>query len=559
MFLLACAETPDDDEVTTPALELEPLVIGEGSVELIDEGDRWTPVVSGEVEAFALHGSWSLDADAPRLWRQGWQSWSWSGVVALEDVVLDGELPRAGGDGDAYGVLDETPWSSWSAMALGEDGAVLHLGATGAAKEKIWFAVDEDEIWIVWDGPLPEGGLDAVELRSGPDAYALWTEWAAGFAGRVGPVPSGWSDWYSFYGAATEDDILGNAEVAAELGLEVLQVDDGWELAWGDWSAGEAFPSGTAALAAEIDALGLRPGLWMAPLLVDRASATYAAHPDWWVTDEAGVELEDMACDCATLDVTDPEAAAWMQARIAEKVAEGWTYLKLDFLYAGAREGRRDEDLNGAQAYALAVQLLREAAGEDTWILACGAPMLGSVGFADSWRSGADIAFSVFPEPDRAFARWQARATAARSWANGRWWWNDADNLILRAPFEDATAAVAAQAASGGVWLLGDDLRTLGEERTALAMAPIELRGMEFIPEDPWDFVSGLDGSPVIERGTGDDEAPLRWVGDAGVVLFNLGDETVTVEGPGGTELLSGALAEPGLRTLGPGVGEIWR
>lgn len=484
---------------------------------------------------------WSIDGDTPaRWWRQGWQSWSWSGVVEIGD-----EEPAPGGDGDTYSVLQETASTSWEAALLGAPGGpALHLGALSADESKVWFGITADELTIHWIG---EG--DPVRISSGTDPNQLWADWADLLPARdLGEPQTGWSDWYTYYGQATEEDILRNADAAQAMGLQLVQVDDGWERAWGDWEANDDFPSGTAGLAAAIQSRGLIPGLWMAPLLVNRSTSTYADHPDWWVTDEDGVELTDGACDCATIDITNPDAADWVAAQIQARVAEGWSYLKLDFLYAGAREGVRQEDINGAQAYARATQLLREAAG-DAWILACGAPMVPSVGFADSYRSGADIAFSAFPDPNRDFLRWQARNTAARGWANGRWWWNDADNLMLAA---DPTAALAAQVASGGVWLYGEELPVDTVDLTAL-------RGVRYVPEDPLSFVGGIDGSPVVEHATPDDTVPVRWVGEDGtVVLLNLGDTDVEVDGPGGTELISGYSGAAGSRTLAAGTGEVW-
>lgn len=561
LLLLAACSAPPEDSGPAPTLSgqaaafwLDPLVVGDGSVGVGVEDGVVTPTVTGSVDRFALHGAWSLDGvGEPELWRQGWQSWSWSGVQTLDDLTFDGDFPAVGGDGDGYSVADEVAGTSWSAVAVGDDSAAFVLGATSAETAKVWFAVDDDELWIVWDGPLPEGALDPVRLYDGADAATLWTRYADSVPGRVaGTPPTGWSDWYVWYGTATEDDLRANLPLAASLGLDVFQVDDGWEVAWGDWTYNAAFSD---ALVGDVAAAGLRPGLWMAPLLVDRSTSTWLDHPDWWVRDATGAELDDTTCDCATLDVTVPDAAAWLQATLAAKVAEGWTYLKLDFLYAGAREGVRAEPLDGAQAYRRATELMREAVGEDTWILACGAPMLPSVGFADSWRSGSDIAFSVFPDPDPAFLRWEVRSTAARSWANGRWWWNDADALLVRDDFSAATAAIAGQAVSGGVWFLGDELADLDPR----ALSATELRGTEFVPQLPFGFPGGVDGSPLLEKAQPDDRVPTTWVAaDGTTVLLNVGDDSVTVQGPGGTERLSGATAEPGPRTLAPGVGEIW-
>lgn len=567
MLLLAACSEPDAPAVHTldgsiAALDLEPLVIGDGTVTLRREGSSLVPEVAGDVERYALHGTWSVAGVAePRLWRQGWQSWSWSGVTELDGFTMDGDLPAIGGDLDGFATLDELEGTSWEAVAVGDGSAAMVLGARSATHGKVWFAVDTTDLWIVWDGPLSEGELDPVTLYDGAEVNELWASYAEDVPGRVtGPPPTGWLDWYTFYGVATEADITENLALAADAGLEVLQVDDGWEEAWGDWEANAEFPSGTAGLAGQIAAAGMRPGLWLAPLLVARDSATYAAHDDWWVRDASGAEVDDRACDCATLDVTHPDAAAWIAGVIADRVADGYTWLKLDFLYAGAREGVRYEDVNGAEAYVRATTLLREAAGDDTWIVACGAPMLPSVGFADSFRSGADIAFAALPDPEPAFLRWQARSTAARGWANGRWWWNDADALLVRAPFDPVSGAVAAQAASGGPWFLGDDLRTLETDRLATALVPVALRGQTFTPDDPFAFPSGLDASPVVELGDPDDTVPTRWVGaDGTVLLLNLGEDPITEEGPGGTEMLTGEEAAAGPRTLAAGEGEIWR
>lgn len=555
LLLIACKPEPDVTPDATSwtgagvALDWDDDSVSGGAVAL--DGDVLTGTTDGSDVVLKMR--WSVDGDEPAAWwRQGWQSWSWSGVVS---VGSDGE-PASGGDGDTFSVLGETANTSWEAALLGRPGAsAVHVGALSASRGKVWLGITPEELWVVWAHPAA-GELEPVVIGAGNDPNLLWEAWADEIDGRDPALPpTGWSDWYTYYGEATEEDIVRNLDVAQSLGLQLLQVDDGWERAWGDWEANDNFPSGTAGLAAEITSRGMTPGLWMAPLLVNRSTSTYLDHPDWWVKDDSGEELADGACNCATLDVTQPDAAAWLQDQVRARVTEGWTYLKLDFLYAGAREGVRAEPVTGAEAYAVATRLLREAAGEETWILACGAPMLPSVGFADSFRSGADIAFSTLPEADRAFLRWQARSTAARAWANGRWWWNDADNLMLGA---DPTAAVAAQVASGGAWLYGEELSAVvAAEQNGLDLA--SLRGVRYAPVDPLHSLSGIDGSPVLERATPDDAVPARWEGEDGtVVLLNVSDVQVEVEGPGGTEKISGERAGEGTRVLEPGTGEVW-
>jgi alpha-galactosidase len=588
LLLLACA--PDDPAPETPTLTADGASVaytwsggsvtldgeaeGEGtfSVTFAVVGDTVVPTVSsvdgGVLEGVTLRGGWSM-AGEPVLWRQGYQSWSWSGVTELLptlDTAIDG-------DGDVQTIAAETAGTSWWAGLVGvPDGDSLLLGVTSTERTKFYTAWSTTEVAAVWGtrgeritlAPGATVTLDPLWIGTDTSAHALWTTWAEQVRARpIGRTWVGWSDWYQYYGSASEADIL--AELAAAPPLDLFQVDDGWEVAWGDWEANDRFPSGTAALATAIADRGMTPGLWMAPFYVARSTTTYAEHPDWWVRDADGEVRHGSLSgnDYAILDVTHPDAAAWLSAQIAAKVAEGWTYLKLDFLFAGAVEGVRHDDVTGMEAYHRGLALLRDAMGEDTWFLACGAPMLPSVGYADSWRSGADIAFVSDPDPRRPFLRWQARSTAARAFANGVWWWNDADNLLLRAPFTDVEVrgALAANVASGGVWLLGDSFAALDADTLALAVDPAltALSGQRAEPVDPLDYVSGVDAGPFMEASTEDDEVPEVWtVGDV-TVLLNLENGARTVSGPGGEELLTGETAGAGERTLEAGGGEVWR
>jgi alpha-galactosidase len=263
------------------------------------------------------------------------------------------------------------------------------------------------------------------------------------------------------------------------------------------------------------------------------------------------------------LDVTHPDAAAWLGATIESTVASGYGYLKLDFLYAGAMEGQRAEDVTGIEAYHIGMQIMREAAG-DAWILACGAPFLPSLGYAESFRTGADIAFELSPDPSIDYYRWQARSTAARSWTQGRWWWMDPDQLIVREPLSESEVrgALASALVAGGTWMLGDDLTTLDTDRLSLSLDPAltGLLGQQVAPVAPLQWASVVDPSPVIEEVLDDDRVPARWeLEDGTVVLLNLGLESIEIEGPGGTNLLTGEQAEAGARALLAGDGEVWR
>ena len=577
-------------------VELQARVLGAGQWQLsMSEaaGGGWEPVLTSETggsfEGLVLEGSWSVaGAGDAVLWRQGYQSWSYSGVIPLEPLTLDGEgVPELGGDGDATGVLDETEGTSWWLGLVGRDeGSALLLGARGARKTRFFVGFDTERVWAVWGHRGERIELDAGEelrldplwLAAGDDPWQLHVDYAEAVAASMSfrapssPPPTGWATWYQYFEDITETDVRANLDQAVatrEQGstapIEVFQIDDGWQRKWGDWQADDGFPSGMAALAVDIEAAGFVPGLWMAPLYVDRSTNTYLENPDWWVRSADGAELRFTNLDTgdyAVLDVTHPGARDWLTNLIEAKVAEGWSYLKLDFLYAAAQEGLRQQPVTGIEAYHLAMNTIAEAA-EDAWILACGAPLLPTVGYADSYRSGADIAFGFDRRPELAYMRWQARATAARSWANGRWWWSDADQLLVREPLSSSqvTASLVGTLVSGGSWILGDDLVALPPERRQLALSPqlIALRGGQWQPRTPLRFVSGLDAGPVIELLVGDDQVPLIWdLGEQATALLNLSELPVVVPGPGGNELFSGELAQAGERTLAAGSGEVW-
>ena len=103
----------------------------------------------------------------------------------------------------------------------------------------------------------------------------------------------------------------------------------------------------------------------------------FSEHEDWWVRDEDG-ELYTSILAAGTyviVDVTHPEAGIWMRDQVARLKNNGWTYLKLDFLYAGAQEGKRYADVTEWKHITLEWNFLQDAV-DDGFFLACGGPML---------------------------------------------------------------------------------------------------------------------------------------------------------------------------------------
>ena len=98
------------------------------------------------------------------------------------------------------------------------------------------------------------------------------------------------NNWEGTYFDFTDDKIVSIAKDAAELGIEMLVMDDGWfghrdddTTSLGDWYVYEKkFPNGgLPAMVKRITDLGLRFGIWFEPEMISPDSDLYRAHPDW--------------------------------------------------------------------------------------------------------------------------------------------------------------------------------------------------------------------------------------------------------------------------------------
>jgi len=82
----------------------------------------------------------------------------------------------------------------------------------------------------------------------------------------------------------TVDQVVGTLPVAKRLGFRWATLDDGWQVAEGDWIPNPAkFPSGDAAMRELVDrihAQGFRAQLWWTPLAVDPGTPLHREHPD---------------------------------------------------------------------------------------------------------------------------------------------------------------------------------------------------------------------------------------------------------------------------------------
>ena len=114
------------------------------------------------------------------------------------------------------------------------------------------------------------------------------------------PRPILLNNWEATYFDFDEDKLLKIAQTAADTGVELFVLDDGWfgkrnadNCSLGDWKVNfEKLPGGLNSLADKIHAMGLKFGLWFEPEAISPDSDLYRAHPDWCIHIEGRDRIE---------------------------------------------------------------------------------------------------------------------------------------------------------------------------------------------------------------------------------------------------------------------------
>lgn len=418
----------------------------------------------------AAGGRLNLNA-APRRWsfyQHGWASWTPTfarhlgesiAVVPEDEGYRRAHLPHGAPAADSLS-------SEWMTVLWGRGGGARAAGLQGLL---LGFITGADQLAEVRleagverfaalhatchaDGITLEPGQtlrsERLLVRAGADPLALLEQYAdrLGEAMHARPlrcIPTGWCTWYYFFGEGGEKEVLENlSEMRREgLPLDYVIVDDGYQKAIGDWLtlAPDKY-SDMAKLADTIGEDGRRAGIWVAPFGLAGDSATYAAHPDWVMHDEAGAPVvgwQHFGQDIYALDLSHPDVAPWLTEIFRTMHADwGYALFKIDFIFAACAAGRRhDPHMTRAQALRRGLEIVRSAIGEEAFLLGCGAPLAPCVGVVDGMRVGPDVAANwhpFWPDQSQPAAENALRNSIARYFTHGRLWANDPDCVLVR-------------------------------------------------------------------------------------------------------------------------------
>ena len=538
--------------VETPVTPGEPTSIAglEIVVDPPDAGEvRWSVANAGdrdlELDAIALVWDAGAAGDDPRLFANGYQSWTPARTRRLGidvDASRDSRpipLVRAAFHADPGVAAPGELRSEQVAVLANGDRARLGIGFVGGAAHAgtVRVRVVDSRLEIAataWFGgaTLRSGErrvLHPIVIEEHDDPSVLLERWAdrTGRAERArvdAPFLAGWCSWYHYFDRVTERDILANLALADDWPFDVFQLDDGFQRAIGDWlQTNDRFPSGIEGVAGAIRASGRTAGLWIAPFLAAPESDIAVAHPEWLARAPEG---ESPAIGMYhgvwggvmwQLDTTNPEVANHLAATAAALVDAGYRYLKLDFTFSASMPGRfADPTRTPAERVRAGYDAIRRGAGDDVFILGCGAPLGALVGSVDGMRIGPDVAPwweapADAPERQPAYEETTPATkhafvnTCTRSFMHRRLWSNDPDCIMLRnretrlSP-EEAARWAETVGASGGLVLVSDDLALVDTDGRRL-LEQVLVRAREV------DAVARAGSSPRA-RGLLDPEGP---------------------------------------------------
>jgi alpha-galactosidase len=331
--------------------------------------------------------------NSPKLYfRHGWQSWSlaaWTDPEIPFPVQKPKLLHAMQHDPNyAYHLLPHGSW--FGAVEMQTDGILL----LGSLSLDAHVELNKNQLRGWYESGTGEWFIGYGTEKSIFFRYAELLGQRLGYA-KHRTAPRAWCSWYSLYTTIDELVLYKVVNDLGDLPFDVLIVDDGWQVAIGDWQANNKFPSGMTALVDKIKLSGRRAGLWLAPLIAVKSSKLFRDHSTWFLKDQNGKFVSagfNWGEQLYTIDTTHPEALVWL-AELMEQVHQwGFEYIKLDFLYGGALPGKRYVDMPREAAYRNGLKVLREAMGENTFFLACGAPIVPSLGLCDALRIGPDVA-----------------------------------------------------------------------------------------------------------------------------------------------------------------------
>ncbi len=301
-------------------------------------------------------------------------------------------------------------------------------------------------------------------------------------------IKIGWTSWYNHYTNINETIIQQAATNFATFKTQTqfadttsIQIDDGWQIAVGDWlKPKNTFSKGMEAIADDIRSKGSSPGLWLAPFICESKSDIFKNKKEWLLQDTAGKPVLAgynplWSGRFYALDFYNDEVQNYLRLVLQTAVLRwGFRLLKLDFLYAAClfppKNKTRGQVMHDVMAF------LTGIIQPHAQILACGIPLAAAFGKVEYCRIGADTHLSwehfwlrLVRNRERVSTQLALRNTLGRSHLNGHVFSSDPDVFILRNNNNHLTTAqrqtlLTLNILLGSVWFSSDDIASFSPE-----------------------------------------------------------------------------------------------
>lgn len=250
---------------------------------------NWNVPTEDEYRATYLTGKWGMETQVAHS------------MLGRGKFVLESRRGTTSHQSNPFLALDvsaeatETMGRVW-AMALGWSGS-WKIVAEKTPYNEVHITMGINE----WDSPYSlEPGSQLVT----PEAYGAFSQ--QGFGGishkfhdfqmrfvipktETQVMPVLYNSWEATEFKVSSIQQLELAKQAAQLGIELFVIDDGWfgqrhtdHTGLGDWIVNrEKFPQGLTEVSNQIHTMGMMFGLWVEPEMVNADSDLYRKHPEW--------------------------------------------------------------------------------------------------------------------------------------------------------------------------------------------------------------------------------------------------------------------------------------
>ncbi len=343
-------------------------------------------------------------------------------------------------------------------------------------------ACNEIELPPVWftESDTPEDGL----------RYCAGKIAAFMGARTIKPPVFHWCSWYYLYENFSQnilEEYMDCFQTVEGAGFCYIQIDAGYTAHLGDWlTPNHRFPQGLRKAAETIRSAGYRPGIWIGPFIAGDQSELVKNHPDWILHDLEGGPVTEIRsynepkiwgntdCNYYVLDTSHPQALSYLREVFRTFREWGFTLFKTDFMFWNmhdtAKVKRYDSSLTSVEIFRNTLAMIREAIGEESYLLGCIAPFLPFIGYADGMRIAGDVGAGWAEDYGPVN---MIRELEADSYFNNVYWQNDPDAVLLREtdiflkPHEIESLALL-QALSGGAVTTSDPVHKIAPERMKL-------------------------------------------------------------------------------------------